>query len=432
MDLVGVLLEVVPQSMFRLQRFCRDERGLVVLKFAVMLPVALTLFGFALDEARYLRERETLQAATDAAALAAAKELSLSDRKYDDLPQIAQASVEGFVTSNNKKHQWAHPPQTRTVISQDPIEVEVKALAKFDSMFDALMRIRFPDLEARAVARVVGKPNICVLGLNASENATIALEQQARVTGQNCAVYSNSDHTRGIKAKNSANLTATLICSRGGKDGGPGNFTPPPIVDCPSFDDPLASRPEPAAAPCDATLPTVVTANMILDPGTYCGLEIRSGARVLLRDGIFVFKDKPLVVKDGGQLFSEAAGLFFTGAKATFRFEPQSTISLRAPVTGPMTGLLVFASRSQDDSLQYEILSDDARVMVGTIYIPKGELRIDATSPVADQSAYTAIVADKMRLYGGPHLVLNTNYAASEVPVPDGIRGVDQPVVLAK
>lgn len=71
-------------------------------------------------------------------------------------------------------------------------------------------------------------------------------------------------------------------------------------------------------------------------------------------------------------------------------------------------------------------------MLIGTIYIPKGELRVDATSPIADESAYTAIVADKMRLYGGPHLVLNTNYDQTDVPVPAGIRGAGQPVALSR
>ncbi|MFN3868430.1 MAG: hypothetical protein ACK4MF_05120, partial [Hyphomicrobiaceae bacterium] len=158
---------------------------------------------------------------------------------------------------------------------------------------------------------------------------------------------------------------------------------------------------------------------------------IRRGATVKLRDGVFVFRDAPLVVKDAS-LIGEAAALYFKGQNANFTFERKSTISLKAPQDGPLAGLLVFGSRSQPASLTYSILSDDARVLIGTIYIPKGELRIDATSPIADQSAYTAIVADKMRLYGGPHLVLNTNYDQTDVPVPKGIRGAGQPVALSR
>ena len=54
------------------------------------------------------------------------------------------------------------------------------------------------------------------------------------------------------------------------------------------------------------------------------------------------------------------------------------------------------------------------------------------TSPIADRSAYTAIVARMMTLYGGPNLVLNTNYDITDVPVPDGIRGAAQPVALVR
>lgn len=412
--------------------FARDTSGVIAIKFALFLPVLLTVFGFALDQSRFLREQNVLQSAADSAAIAAAKELSLADRKYEDLAEIAQSIVLAYVASEKNRLASGTTPRVETHVVTDPLQVEVKVGATFRSMFENFFHVRLKQMETRAVARIVGKPNVCVLGLNSSDGGTISLEQNARVTGQNCAVYSNSDNARGLKAKNSASLTASVICSRGGKDGGPGNFKPAPIVDCPSFDDPLIGRPEPASGPCDPLLPTVVTGLVTLAPGTYCGLEIEDGGKVTLLDGVYVFKDEPLVVRDGGSLSAASAGLFFTGKDATFTFEQRSTISLAAPTSGTMAGLLIFAARSQDHSLEYKILSDDARVMVGTIYIPKGELYIDAQSPVADHSAYTAIVADKMRLYGGPHLVLNTNYANSDVPVPDGIGGVAQPVVLAE
>lgn len=409
------------------EKYLSNDRGVIAIKFAFILPVVLAAFGFTIDRLRHSHAQDSLQALADSAALAAAKELSLADRNHEDLAAIVQAMAEAYAKQENTPKL-----KTTTSVVPDPMEVEVSVAGEFKSMFKDLSIVSLPALRARAVARVVGKPNICLLGLNDSEGGTISLEQQARMTGQNCAVYSNSEHAKGLKAKNSATLTAAIICTRGGKDGGPGNFTPSPLVDCPSFEDPLLSRPEPAAGECDPALPAVISTAMTIDPGTYCGLELASGANVTLRDGIYIIKDEPLIVRDGAKLQGTAAGFFFTGSKATFTFEPQSTISISAPSDGLMAGLLVFASRSQADSLQYKILSDDARVMVGTIYVPKGELIVDATNPVADQSAYTAVVADKMRLYGGPHLVLNTKYSDTEVPVPDGIRGAGQPVVLAR
>ncbi|TGE00321.1 hypothetical protein EU555_10590, partial [Methylobacterium nonmethylotrophicum] len=69
---------------------------------------------------------------------------------------------------------------------------------------------------------------------------------------------------------------------------------------------------------------------------------------------------------------------------------------------------------------QYRIISDNARTMLGTIYLPAGRLIIDSSKPVADQSAYTVIVARLINLYEGPNLYLNANYGATSVPVPDG------------
>ncbi len=70
---------------------------------------------------------------------------------------------------------------------------------------------------------------------------------------------------------------------------------------------------------------------------------------------------------------------------------------------------------------QYRIISDNARTMLGTIYLPAGRLIVDSSRPVADQSAYTVIVARQINLYEGPNLTLNANYGATSVPVPDGV-----------
>ncbi len=46
---------------------------------------------------------------------------------------------------------------------------------------------------------------------------------------------------------------------------------------------------------------------------------------------------------------------------------------------------------------------------------------IDASRPVADQSAYTVVVAQQVNLYEGPNLHLNANYDGTNVPVPAGV-----------
>ena len=58
--------------------------------------------------------------------------------------------------------------------------------------------------------------------------------------------------------------------------------------------------------------------------------------------------------------------------------------------------------------------------------------RINANAPVADRSAYTAIIAGRLWLEEGPTLVLNADYAATSVPVPDGIGQRDKGVRLVE
>lgn len=66
-------------------------------------------------------------------------------------------------------------------------------------------------------------------------------------------------------------------------------------------------------------------------------------------------------------------------------------------------------------------INDNARTLLGTIYLPVGRLIIDAKKPIADQSAYTVIIARMINLYDGPDLVLNARYGSTDVPVPNGV-----------
>ena len=80
----------------------------------------------------------------------------------------------------------------------------------------------------------------------------------------------------------------------------------------------------------------------------------------------------------------------------------------------------------------YRIISDNARTILGTIYLPAGRVVIDAKKPVGDQSAYTVIVAQQVNLYQGPNLYLNANYGATSVPVPKGVGPVTGKILITQ
>ncbi len=411
--------------------FVHANDGVIALKFAMMIPVLMLSIGVAIDASTLSSQKSDLQGVADIGSIAGAKELSFSDANKDNVSAVVAAVVDRYVKAQEMSFD-SGSVDVKTKVTENPLRVTVNVQRKATSFFKKFIGHNVDKLSVSSSAEIIGKPNVCVLALDPSSNKALTLEHQANVLGRDCSVFSNSDDTNAIKAKNSAKLVADFICSRGGKSGGPGNFSPEPMTDCPGFDDPLASRPEPImTGSCDHNDLVVDYETRGLSPGTYCGgLTITNGSDVNLDPGTYIIKDGPLLVDDGSSLTGKYVGFYFTGDKAGMNFANDSSISLEAQRSGIMAGLLLFSDRTQNDGVLYEVMSNDARVLLGTIYLPNGELRVGADGPVADQSAYTAIVARRMSLYGGPKLILNTDYGKTDIPVPEGIRGVGQPVRL--
>ncbi|MBU2581474.1 MAG: pilus assembly protein [Alphaproteobacteria bacterium] len=418
-------------SMVRRFTFAKD--GTIFVKFALLMPVVLAVSLSAIDYAWTLTHKSVLQDAADSAAMAGAKELSLSDSKRENVAAVVEAMVERYLEANRGSlaRKNASKPIVQSSVTDDPLQVEVTITQAVKAAVGGAIGLEFPDLVIRSVARVVGQPNICVLALSHWGGTGILLENEAKVTGRNCSVFSNSVDRSSIRGRSSAMLTANFICSAGGYEGA-GNFSPEPMVDCPTFEDPLANRQPPIAAACTETDLVLSGGSYELDPGTYCGGITIQSADVRLKPGVYTMQDGPLRVDAGGKLTGQGVGIYLTGDRATLTLLRDTSISLEAPTTGEMAGLLVYEDRAQPVGNPHIIYSNDARVLLGTIYLPRGMLMVDAGNPVADQSAYTAIIADKMRLKGGPHLILNTDYDKTDVPVPKGIRGAGQPVSLVE
>ena len=411
-------------------RFCTARNGSLLVKFAVLTPMILVATLSTVDYAMALRQKSKLQGYIDVAAIAAAKELSLSITKKDSIPDIVSAIVGNLITESGENFPV---PTLDTVVSNDPLQVSITARQTLENNLAKPFGVEFEQIGVRSVARVVGSPNICVLGLEAKSAKAIALQSDARVTGRNCAVFSNSTDPQGIHSKDNAQLKAKLICSAGGSVGGKANFEPAPVVDCPQFTDPLASRPPPPVSGCDYNAMTIEDETRTIYPGTYCGgLEISGTSRVKLRPGIYVIASGDLVVKDDAEFTGEKVGLYLAGASSSLTFADSTTIEIAAPTNGIMAGLLIFSSRNQNGNIKNTIMSNNARILVGTIYMPQARFTIDGDSPIAGESAYTAIVARRIEAGSKPNLVLNTNYDETDVPVPSGIRGAGQPVALVE
>jgi hypothetical protein len=184
------------------------------------------------------------------------------------------------------------------------------------------------------------------------------------------------------------------------------------------MEDPLAMRRPPEIGPC-MEKHLVVRGVATLQPGTYCGgLAIGGSADVTLNSGVYVIKDGPLIIAGTASVRGKYVGFYLTGKNAIFSMGPTTIIELSAPKNGDMTGILFFEDRNAARSQKHVIRSNSARSLVGTFYLPRGNLTIDATKPLFDKSAYTIIIARTLNMFSGPNLILNSDYDESDIPIP--------------
>jgi hypothetical protein len=240
-------------------------------------------------------------------------------------------------------------------------------------------------------------------------------------------------------------MKAQSICTAGGViTFGRAYFTPSPIRDCPKIEDPLASRAAPIVSSC-MEQDLEITGDTVLKPGVYCGgLTVSGNSIAELDPGVYIIKDGPLIVKDNATLTSKGVNFFLTGDNSTFHFEKDTTIDLAALDSGAMAGLLFFEDRNVSHSFDFNpfdlnnlppevrlntISSNNARNLLGTIYLSKSIFLIDSDAPVADASAYTAIITGRLWLQKGPTLTLNADYSKTTVPVPNGLIGT-KPILV--
>ncbi len=448
------------------RRLAPERSGSVAVIFALSGMAVVGLAGAGIDYARLAARRTQLQSATDAGVLTAGNYLKLALSTSATVTGIAEQTIR-----TEAKASADSPLTIQVTVTPDKSSVAAVVGESVKLAFGSLLGMSSVAVSVNAKASVVGRMRLCMLTLDPIAPSSFALQKNARLTASNCSLYANSKSPQSMSAQDSAYARAQTICTAGGFSGTKANFAPPPQTGCPTVEDPLKDRPEPPVGACMAipsaansagvTIKNDVDVSVTLDPGTYCGgLHITKNAAVTLRPGIYVFRNGPLIVDKSASLSGTEVGFFFTGNRGGLVFDKKTTISLSAPTSGVMAGLLMMEERSVYAPVDpvgkveldygdvvaptpppisatqpmriYRIISDNARTMLGTLYLPAGRVVIDASRPVADQSAYTVIVAQQVNLFEGPNLILNTNYDATAVPVPKGVGPISGRLLLTQ
>lgn len=454
----------LPQCLGKLERIIRQpksmsgrESGSAGVIFALALPALLGLIGGAVDYAAITKDQTRLQSAADATALSIAREMTLGP--------MTQDRVQALATSYSAANFGATVAAIGTLV-ENGMAVKVSLQKAAEVPLGILpMLAGVTDVAASATARVNANPSptkLCVLSLGEKTNGGIFMHNNSVISAPECMLQSNSTVREAMIIQQGSQLTANLACARGGISNSAGVVRTTLLTDCPPINNPLANKPEPSTlGPCLANnLVVKGTERRTLSPGIYCnGVTIEGNAQVTLSPGVFVFRGGPLVVSQNGELLGNGVTLMFSGRKAYFRFLDNSLIRISAPTSGLSAGMLIWESSTfikglnswqnggcggngnddDDDNgvlgcttqvvgkilpkktNEHHINSDRARELTGTIYLRDGLLLVDSRRPVADQSPFTVLVVNKLDLYDGPNLMLNSNYGGAAIPVPPGL-----------
>ena len=430
------------------RRFFSDRSANIATTFAFALPALVIAAGAALDYGLAASTRSKMQGVADAAALASAQQIQLAQTDPSRIAAIAKSYVNGFLANVT----------TNVNVDLQASTVQVTIQKQYAPVTGTLLSRGGIPLSVSATAALSGSLPLCLLALDTSSSETISLQDSAVANAPGCLVQTNSLNKYAMDSQDSAVLKAGMICSAGGAlKFVSSNFSPQPTTDCPALPDPLRSVTAPSVGPCNYTDTVVDGLTRTLQPGTYCGgLKVTNAANVTLAGGIYIVTGGPLLVDKGSTLTGSHVGIYLGGANANLAFDTDSTINLSAPSSGPLAGILVYddpsgaaapatplasglACNSMAKKAQYkapprqhQIFSNNAQNLTGTIYMPKGEILIDASQPIAAYSAYTVLVVGQLHLCAGPTLVLNTNYSATDVPVPRGVGPYSAKVSLTK
>ncbi len=435
------------------KKFFKNQLGNVAVSFVLASVGLVGVGGAAVDYASKISTKSHLQGVADAAVLVAANELKLSGSQIRQTASV-RSVADAYIKHNIDKK--IGNPNVKVVVSVKAGTVDLDVSGDLKMSFFGLLGLSSKQrVRASARAKILGGLPLCVLALDTSIQQSLTATSSAKLTATGCSVHTNSKSARAIEAWGEALLRTGLTCSAGGAVGGVSNFIPVAVQDCPQIPDPLASRFPVGSSSymttlfsglstvplssCTYTNLSYNDGNHVLTPGRYCGgLKLTGDAEVEFQPGIYIMDAGKFEITGNAEAEGEHVSFYFTGDNASFGFYDQAEVEFSAPADSEMAGILFLENPDRNSSYVYEITSPKIKSLVGAIYLPKSELRISVNGSgsyggqVAQESAFTVILARKITLNAGSNLVLNTDFAATDVPVPESIKRLSGQIVMSK
>lgn len=442
-------------------KFYKADEGSTLVLTSLGMVVILGFAGLAIDVGSLRFARRHLQAAADAAAIAAALEVSSCQgtSNCSSIQTAAQTALNenGFTGSTVLTNCTGTPGSGLTIMVNNPPcalgagdpnygktgYVEVVASVTQQTTFAAMVGYRNAPIAVRAEAKATPNSN-CIYSLDSSGNFAMTADIAVFVNSA-CGIVDESTAGWAFGSNIIASFTAPSIQVAGGDECLLCLFPSSPIstgVTAPVPADPLASLPKPTVLPCGTTTaspfhgsssPLVLAlGNYVLYPdGAYCGgITIAAGVNVTFMPGTYVLESKGtpllgLLQPPGGLTISVLANVNGTGV-TFYNYGPYGSITmlaatgtlggvnLVAPTTGTYACVLFFQDPGNTAPATILGTSSLNTVLQGAYYFPTAPVTYAADLNVA----YNFLIAKDITF--GAVSFPNSSFSNNYSSIPDG------------
>ncbi len=362
-------------------RFAHSRKGAMLAFVGVSLVGLLGAVALVVDSGSGYRQRRIAQTSADAGAIAGAREIERS--MFDSVQIVSEA--ESIRNGFTDPEVVAHYPPVTGPFAGNLDYVEVLITRNTPTFLAHLFNRSSWDIKARAVAGISTTSLGCVYSL-APSGASLNVDGRIEA---NCGVIVNSD----LDAKAGARIVSTGIAVTGAVTGGNAQFTPDPSTGAVTPLNPLlalnaeiatylAAKVPPPMTACNHPSVVVVSGDMTLSPGVYCGgIRVTTGShKATLLPGVYVMAGGGLTVQTSGRIEGHGVTIINTNGPvnnpATYQpyfFGNGSKCDLSAPTTGDFPHMLIIqdpaAGVSGTTYVNTFACADDFP-LVGTIYLP--------------------------------------------------------------
>jgi hypothetical protein len=328
------------------------ERGFVMVTMVVSTTVMLAFIGLAIDAGYLQLLKSRMQTAADAAAMGGSQEYRMNGASGVTAAARGDASLNGFTDGVNSVAITVNNPPAAGYSTGDPTAVEVIVTQNAGTFFLSALGLSSATVSARSVAKQGSSPN-CIYVLDPNTSDAFSITNGVGVTSS-CGLMIDSTSSTAFTANGGASLSASAITIAGGYSIGNGaSVSPTPIAHSPVESDPLAYLSPPSSAGSCLQNGYSIGGNttITIPPGKYCGgIAIGNGANVTLSAGAYILMGGGINWGGGATVNGTGVTLYNTSDAThpygAIQMNNGVTVTLTAPTSGPLSGVLIFQDRN--------------------------------------------------------------------------------------